>query len=245
MPGNDCSAPCVSLDFPQVQYCLFWSAVACNCKTIHLLLLWRVWMWQVIWSLYIQYLFSTKGWMFISSEVWACECQKKSQKAKIYNCTAMCVSSCVRGVDCVIKVCAVNQWLYVKPCWINGWNNTKGKNLFNFNSCLRLSVLDVACFVNGLSVYFPSRLCLKERICIDLSVCWLYRDMLVKLSCFSLSVKTKNLMLWFCGCTQDVLRYYANCAVKNRLFPLSLKNKYNEEILFHTFVWVWVCSLFC
>lgn len=33
-------------------------------------------------------------------------------------------------------------------------------------------------------------------------------------------------MLWFCGCTQDVLRYYANCAVKNQLFPLSLKNKY-------------------
>lgn len=37
--------------------------------------------------------------------------------------------------------------------------------------------------------------------------------MLVKLSCFSLSVKTKHILLWFRGCTQDVLRY-ANRAVK-------------------------------
>lgn len=40
-------------------------------------------------------------------------------------------------------------------------------------------------------------------------------------------VKTKNPMLWFCGCTQDMFQYYANCSKKNSdVTPLSLKNKY-------------------
>lgn len=48
----------------------------------------------------------------------------------------------------------------------------KRKKRINFNSCLRVYVLDVACFVDGLSVYFAYRLCLKrDRICKDLSVC--------------------------------------------------------------------------
>lgn len=48
----------------------------------------------------------------------------------------------------------------------------KKKKKINFNSCLRVYVLDVACFVDGLSVYFAYRLCLKrDRICKDLSVC--------------------------------------------------------------------------
>lgn len=113
-----------------------------------------------------------KDWMFILSKVWACECWKKKSQ-QTYNCTAMSVCSCLRGVDCVIKKCAVNQWLYVQPCPAETTQRGK-KNLFNFNSCLRLCVLGVACFVDGLSRYFAYRLCLKrDTICIDLSVCWL------------------------------------------------------------------------
>lgn len=51
-------------------------------------------------------------------------------------------------------------------------NHNNNKKKFNFNSCLRVYVLDVACFVDGLSVYFAYRLRLKrDRICKDLSVC--------------------------------------------------------------------------
>lgn len=58
-----------------------------------------------------------------------------------------------------------------------GWGEEKKEekqlknNLFNLDSRLRLYVLDVACFVDGLSVYFADGFCSKKRICIDLSVC--------------------------------------------------------------------------
>lgn len=44
-PTCSVMTPRVSLDFPQATYCLFRSAVACNCETIHLLSFWGVWMW--------------------------------------------------------------------------------------------------------------------------------------------------------------------------------------------------------
>lgn len=130
--SHDCLAPRVSLDFPQAKYCLFRSAVACNCETIHLLLYWGVWMWvsplTCVHKVFIFY----KDWMFILSEVWACDCRKTKKKSqKTYNCTAMRVYSCIRGVDCVIKTCAVNQWLSVQPRPVNSWNNTKGKKIYS------------------------------------------------------------------------------------------------------------------
>lgn len=73
-----------------------------------------------------------KDWMFILSKlskVWACVCWKKLQKT--CNCTAVSVSSGIRGCDCVIKTCAVNQWLSVQPHPVNGWNNTKGKKIYS------------------------------------------------------------------------------------------------------------------
>lgn len=49
----------------------------------------------------------------------------------------------------------------------------KNNTLFNDNSCLRLSVLDVACSVDGSSVYFAYRLCLKETEYVKI---YLYAD---------------------------------------------------------------------
>lgn len=69
------------------------------------------------------------------------------------------------------RVLSTNEYL----CNPNGMgkktkNNLKN-NLFNLDTRLRLYVLDVACFVDGLSVYFADGFCSKKRICIDLSVC--------------------------------------------------------------------------
>lgn len=84
----------------------------------------------------------------------------------------MRVYSCIRGVDCVIKTCCQPMTICATTSRKQLKQHKGKKNLFNFNSCLRLYVLDVACFVDGLSVYFAYRLCLKrDRICIDLSVC--------------------------------------------------------------------------
>lgn len=107
--------PCVSLDFPPTKYCLFGSAVACNCELIHLSSFYGVWMWlKFFWHVYIMCLFSTKTeclycpkYEHVSVE------KKKSQKTS--KCTAMRVSSCMRGVDCVIRTCAVDHWLSVQP----------------------------------------------------------------------------------------------------------------------------------
>lgn len=52
-------------------------------------------------------------------------------------------------------------------------DKNNNNNLFNYNSCLRLSVLDVACSVDGLSVYFAYRLCLKETEYVKI---YLYAD---------------------------------------------------------------------
>lgn len=128
----------------------------------------------------------------------------------------MRVCSRLRGAECDVQPCAVDQWISVQPKWDGGKKKEKQlkNNLFNLDSCLRLYVLDVACSVDGLSVYFADGFCSKKRICIDLSVCWLQRNMPVQLSCFSTPCKSKNPMLWSCSCTQDVFGYYANCSVK-------------------------------
>ena len=129
MLRHDCLTPRVSLDFPRaintvcsdqllpviVKPSICCCSEGCECESSPLTCVHKV---------FIFY----KDWMFILSEVWACECWKKSQKTY---CTAMRVYSCIRGVDCVIKTCAVNQWLSVQPRPVIGWNNTKGKKIYS------------------------------------------------------------------------------------------------------------------
>lgn len=62
--------------------------------------------------------------MFICLEFEHVSVEKNHKR--LNHCTAMQVYRCIRGVDCVIKTCAVNQWLSVQTRPVNDSNNTKG-----------------------------------------------------------------------------------------------------------------------
>lgn len=123
---------------------------------------------QVVRHMYIKYLFSTRLNVYIvrGLSMWVL----KKNHWKHTTCTAMGVNSCTRGVLLSKYV------LSTYDCLCNLSSNLQeqliGRKKNNFSSCPKVFVLNVACFVDVLSVYFAHRLCLKrERICIDLSVC--------------------------------------------------------------------------
>lgn len=105
------------------------------------------------------------------------------------------------------------------------------KNLFDFDSCLRLYVLDVACSVDGPSVYFAYRLCLKKNKKQNMYrfICMLtvkkYACTIVLFFTQCKNNKSYVMVLWlYTGCVEILCKL---CCKKNQLFPPpSLKNKY-------------------
>lgn len=96
------------------------------------------------------------------------------------------------------------------------------KNLFNFNSCLRLYVLDVACFVDGLSVYFAYRLCLK-RDNMYRFICMLtvkkYACKIVLFFTLCKNKETNVMVLWlYTGCVEILCKL---CCKKSAVSPQS------------------------
>lgn len=166
--------PCVSLDFPPTKYCLFGSAVACNCELIHLSSFYGVWMWlKFFWHVYIMCLFSTKTECLYCPKYEHVSVEKKKNHKRLLN-VQQCVSLVVWGELTVLS----EHVLSTIDCLCNPRPSCKrlklhkgGKKIY-FKTCLRLYVLDVACYVDGSSVHFAYRFCLKrDSVCIDLSVC--------------------------------------------------------------------------